>query len=165
MRTPKLGSISAMVALVSVAGCAPRSTGSEKVEPMPPPDVRMSPRHPQETDLRRWAEEYLAKPKVALKGFYEVVDAGKLFALVEVTYPMTGQRAFRQVAVGDEFDGYKCERVLPNRNGVILQYIKTGKHITLLLHDGAEQQKLKHCVTERPPRQWSCKRVCSISRA
>jgi len=96
--------------------------------------LTINPGHARTLELRKQAEEERAKPKVQLTAFYEDVDAGRIFAFVEVTYPATGQRESRKVEVGAEFDGYRFKQILPNRKGIILRYIKTGKDVPLLLH-------------------------------
>jgi len=98
----------------------------------------INPNHGRSQELRERAREELAKPRVVLRGFYKDEATEQLLAWVEVTYRQTGQKEARQVQVGDEFDGYRCKKIVNNAQGrptsVVLRYVKTGKDVTLRLH-------------------------------
>ena len=85
-------------------------------------------------ELRRRAIEGLEKPRIDLKAFFDDEESDRSFAWVELTYLSTG---VRKVEVGHEFDGYRLEKIVRNREGkpvgIVLQYIKTGKDMTLML--------------------------------
>lgn len=99
----------------------------------------INPNHPRAPDLKRQAQDELAKPRVELKAFYEDQDSEKLLAWVNVTYLQTGETASRQVQVAQEFDGYRFKKIIYNAQGrpvgILLRYIKTGKEVQLRLHD------------------------------
>jgi|GEM_PF-2232632 len=99
----------------------------------------INPGHPRAPDLRRQAQEELNKPQVELKGFYEDQDAEKLLAWVNVTYRNTNLTESKQVQVGEEFAGYRLNKIIQNAQGrptgILIRYIKTGKEQELRLHD------------------------------
>ena len=99
----------------------------------------INPTHPRAPDLKRQAQDELAKPRVDLKAFYEDHASDKLLAWVNVTYLQTGQTESRRVEVAQEFDGYRFKKIIKNAQGrpvgILLRYIKTGKEVELRLHD------------------------------
>lgn len=94
----------------------------------------INPTHARAIELKGRAQEELNKPKVALKGFSEFIESGRLFAWIEVTYRTTGQKETKQVELGDEFAGYRVKKIDPERKEVVLRYTKTGSDVQLLLH-------------------------------
>jgi len=96
---------------------------------------QINPAHEPTNQLRQQAQEELNKPRVALRGFFEEIASRKLYAMVEVTYQ--GQKESMQVAVGDEFYGYRLMKIIKSvqgsPRGIVLRYINTGSENDIML--------------------------------